>query len=225
MPIRLNLLAEEKLAEEARRRDPVKRAMVIAIMIVLLEIGVIAARQLAIIRMSSDLKGIKTALQMQTNTYAQILSAERQLQETQAKLTALARACTNRFLWGSFLNALQKSIVNGVQLLKFTGSQTYFLTEAVKPRTEDGRTIPGKPATSTERIVITLDARDEGPGEGDNIITYIMALQENPHLKELLGAGNKVQLVRRLPPVEDPETKAKHVEFTLELRVPDRVRQ
>jgi len=223
MPIKLNLLAEEKLAEEMRRRDPVKRIAFFAVLVIAIELFVVGLRQLTIITKQRELRNLQFTITTQTNTYTQILAAERKLNETTVKLAVLAKLCTNRFLWGSFLNALQKSMVSGIQLLELKGDQSYTLTEEIKPRTEGGRTIPGKPATAIERTTIILRAKDET--EGENIVGFIASLQENSYLKQLLGPGNKIQLRDTSPPAEDPETKKRSVVFALEIRLPERVRQ
>lgn len=224
MPIRLNLLAEEQAAEELRRRDPVKRAVLFGVLLVGVVLLYSSWLQYSILRGKQELNGLQVTINSQTNLYRDVLGQETKLQELQQKLTVLNQLATNRFLWASVLNALQQTTVDDVQLLDFKGEQSYVATEATKTTTNDDRVIPGRPATATEKIVLTLHAKDTGPGKGDSILKYMEALTQFPYFQQLLGKTEKVQLVNREPPQNDPETGRMAVKFMLECRLPERTR-
>lgn len=224
MPIRINLLAEQQLAEEMRRRDPVKRAVLVGLLLVVLMLAWASWLQVSIQRKKHELRRLQAMINAQTNLYQQVLAQQRKLADAQHKLSALHQLATNRFLWANVLNALQQTIIEDVQLLEFRGEQTYRYTEATKPTVVSGKTVPGKPATATEQVVITLRAKDTGPGEGDNILKYMETLANFPYFQQLLGKTAKFQLVSRDPPQEDPETGRTAVRFTLECRLPERTR-
>src|SRR2546421_1393588 len=107
MPIRINLLAEEQVAEELRRRDPVKRAFwaggaVVVLMllwVILLQAKVFAANS-SVNRYTQEWKGIE-------KKYNQITTNQLNTGEMERRLAALQKLATNRFLWAPALNALQ----------------------------------------------------------------------------------------------------------------------
>ncbi len=217
-------MAEQQVAEEMRRRDPVKRAVLVGLLLVTLMLVWGSSLQYTIQRKKHELRNLQAAINSQTNLYQQVLEQQAKLEEARRKLTALHQLATNRFLWGTVLNALQQTIIDDVQLLEFRGDQTYQYTEETKPTTVSGTTVPGKPATATERIVLTLRAKDTGPGEGDNILKYMDTLANFPYFQRLLGKTAKFQLINREPPQNDPETGRTAVRFTLECRLPERTR-
>ncbi|MCS7338012.1 MAG: hypothetical protein NZ739_07210 [Verrucomicrobiae bacterium] len=224
MPIRLNLLAEQQLAEELRRRDPVKRAVLVGLVLVGLMLLWASWLQVAIQRKKRELRGLQYTIKAQTNLYQEVLLKQEKLKDAHARLVALHQLATNRFLWGTVLNALQQTVVDDVQLIEFKGEQTYRYTEATKPSVVSGKTVPGKPATATEQIVLVLRAKDTGPGEGDAMLHYMETLGNFPYFQQLLGKAAKFQLASRESPQEDPETGRPAVRFTLECRLPERTR-
>lgn len=225
MPIRLNLLAEEQAAEELRRRDPVKRAVVIGVLVVGVVLLWSAWLQFSIFYHRQELSSAQAAIKAQDTQYQQAKARETALRDMDQKLAALHQLATNRFLWGTVLNAMQQTVVDDVQLMRFRGEQTYIFTAGTKQTTnDDGRIVPGKPATATEKIVLTLEAKDIGPGEGDNILRYMETLGQFSYFQEALGKTNKIRLANQAPPQEDTETGRKTVRFALECRFPEKTR-
>ena len=225
MPIRLNLLAEAKAAEELRRRDPVKRAIWICGLLAVLVLVSSSSLQFKIISDNEKLSAMDRQLNSQTNEYYQILAEQKKLAETHEKLAALRRLAASRFLWATALNALQQTTIDDVNLLHLKGEQTYVLTEETKARTNElNQVIPAKPATVTERIVLTLRAKDIGPGPGNQITKFKDAIASSPYFQGMLGKTNEVNLTSRLPPQVDPDSGKPCVLFTLECRFPEKVR-
>src|SRR5688572_8401835 len=123
MPIRLNLLAEQQEAEEARRRDPVKRTLWIAGSLVglfllwgiyLFVIGLMASSRLR--KQELTLAGLQTDFTQATNTLNRLNTFE-------DRIFALNKYASNRFLWGNSLNALQYAAVEDVQVLTIGAQQ------------------------------------------------------------------------------------------------------
>lgn len=223
MPIRLNLLAEEQAAEELRRRDPVKRAVLIGVLVVAAVVLWAVLLQFEIIRRGQQLGQLRVSINALTNQYHQVQAEVTKLEDIRFKLSALNKLATSRFLWATALNALQQTTVDDVQLTQFKGEQSYVTTEATKATTnEAGRFVPAKPATATEKIVLSLKAIDSGPGRGDNVLKYIGTLNQFPYFQAVLGKTNQIQLGP--PPKVGQEAEPKAVEFTLEGRLQEKTR-
>ena len=224
MPIRLNLLAEAQAAEELRRRDPVKRAIWISVLLVMLVLVWSSTLQLKKIIASSNLNELQARVASQTNEYQSVIENERMRTDVAYKLTSLHRLATNRFLYGNFLNALQQTGVEGVQLMRLDVEQKYIYTEGTKPKTNGARISLGRPATATERIEITLDAKDFGSKPGEQKGPFKDTLTTNAYFAELLGKTNEWKLTKFSQIVSLPPPEPAFQTFTLEARLPDRTR-
>lgn len=220
MPIQLNLLAETQALEDLRRRDPVKRTIWLGVMLVLLLLAWSSSLQLKAMIARGELSRLEARLHNQTNSYGQVLEAQKRLRDANLRLESLQRLSTNRLLYGNMLNAIQHSTVDAIQLIRLKTDQTYILNDEIKPKTNaNNHIVPGKPATITERIVITLDAKDTATSPGDQIPTFRRAISENPYFMVMLGKTNDVRLTSLSPPsVRDSKPS---VLFTLECRLPE----
>src|SRR5687767_374900 len=114
MPICINLLAEAKMAEEQRRKDPVKRAIFISGCVVVFFALWSTSLQVKIIASKSELKGLESRWKDIEKNYGSALDAEKRAKEVETKLVALNQLTTNRFLWGTTINAVQQTL-NGVE--------------------------------------------------------------------------------------------------------------
>src|SRR5581483_2853209 len=125
MPIRLNFLAEAQALEEQRRRDPVKRAIlggvVLLVGILIWSSSLMFQKMVA----ESNLHALEAELNSRANEYRQILDNEKKLNESKQKLAALRQLATNRFLIGNLMNGLQKSVAENVQLVHLQLEQKY----------------------------------------------------------------------------------------------------
>jgi len=218
MPIRINLLAEAQALEEERRRDPVKRAIFIAVCIVLLMLAWSSSIQLKAMLAKGDFNRVEAEVAARTNDFRLVLENQKALADANIKLSALHQLATNRLLYGNLLNALQETTVDDVQLLRLRAEQSYVTTEATKPKTNANRVIPGKPATVTERILVTLDAKDSGPNPGDRVNKFKQSLADSPYFQSFLGTSNEIRLASLAPPGPGG------VQFSLECRFPDKTR-
>ena len=223
MPIRINLLAEAQALEDMRRRDPVKRAIWGSVFLVCLMLAWWSSIWAKSLWARGELSHLEGQLASRANDFQQVLENQRKLNETIGKLAALQDLATNRLLYGTLMNALQQTSVDDVQLLRLRTDQAYFYNEETKAKTNaNNRLVPGKPATVTEKVVVTLDARDSGSNPGDQVNKFKRAIADSAYFRTMLGASNEVRLASLSPP-QFVDGKPS-VQFTLECRYPERTR-
>lgn len=225
MPIRLNLLAEQQAAEDLRRRDPVKRAMWVAGFIVGVVVIWSGHLQIKLMAAMHEVNKYESEWKKLEPEYKKVTANLDKAAEARRKWAALQSLASNRFLWATPLNALQYVIANvdDVQVLRLNAVQSYAITEAVKPSTNsDGIISRGKPGTSTERVTLTIDAKDYSKRPGDQIYKFQEAINNYPQFKTNL---QKIELTLRSPEQLDPNNPGKRfVTFTLECRYPEKTR-
>ncbi|HEY3760181.1 MAG TPA: hypothetical protein VGN23_00335 [Verrucomicrobiae bacterium] len=224
MPINLNLLAEAQAAEELRRRDPVKRAVFIGVSLVaVFVVWYAAVMALALTAKETD-SSAETAIDAKTNAYNQVLVEQKNLDSAKAKLTALKKLQANRFLQGNLLNALQVATVNGVQLTGMSLDQNYFLQPGTDSQNNNGTTIPGRPATVTERITLRLDGRDYSTTSGDQINNFVGVIVKQPYFQQVLTKTNAVQLTGPPSAPQQDSNGKTFVTFSLQCQFPEKLR-
>jgi len=224
MPIRLNLLAEAQAAEEMRRRDPVKRLLWVAGILIAAMLTWSGWLQLKAMFAKNDLNRVVFRMSSHTNEYQKVSSALEKTQDIKRKLSALHQLAANRFLNGSLLDALQHTTVDDVQLLRVKIEQAYSSTEEMKSRTNEAQiVIRGRPATANEKILITLEGIDSAPVPGDQINHFKEAVAANPWFRAMTRT-NAVSLKNLSPPQISPLTGKPSVTFTLECRLPEKTR-
>src|SRR5436190_22600059 len=114
MPIRINLLAETQAAEEARRKDPVKRAIWIGGFLVFLVLLWSGTPQLKIIDERLTDHGLDTKWKAIEGRVKQVEEQARTVLDLEQKLSAIDQFTTCRVLWATALNALQYSTVENI---------------------------------------------------------------------------------------------------------------
>ena len=223
MPIRINLLAEVQAEEESRRRDPVKRAIFVGALLVALTLvwfsSVWAETKMTLSKQSR----VDDELQAHTNEYAQVQINLKRVADGQHRLAALEQIRTNRFLQGNLLNGLQKVYVPNVQLTRMRLEQTYVVKDGVPAKTNSFGVVAGRPGTSTEKIVLTLDAKDTSSNPGDQVNHYKDTLAQSAYFKLNLNTNNGIRLLNLSPPQISAAGKP-FVLFTLECRYTDKTR-
>jgi hypothetical protein len=223
MPIRINLLVETQIAEDLQRRDPVRRIIMggaVAVALMLLWWSWI---QLRVIVAEKDLSQVEAGIQSRTNVFQLVQVSQGKINGANKKLAALQKLTDNRFLQGNLLNALQQATVDGVQLIKLRVDQTYSATEATAPQTTGTRITPGLPGTVTEKIVVSLDARDFSGNPGDQVNKFKDAISRQPYFQAGLSKTNGVRLASLSPPQLGPDGRP-FVLFTLQCVYPDQTR-
>ena len=225
MAIRINLLAEEQAAEELRRKDPVKRAAWVGGALVALVLAWAGWLQAQVMSSTRQVARAEAEWKKLEKDFNQVTQGLRQTAEVERKLAALDQLSTNRFLWGTLLNAVQQSTVENVRLVRLRSAQTFEVIPATKPQTNDAKVTPGRPATSKEKIVVNLDAKDQGPAPGEQVNKFREALAVLPYFKEQLKKVDGVKLGEFSPVQTDPaEPGRPFVMFTIDCYYPDKIR-
>jgi len=226
MPIRLNLLAEMQAIEETRRRDPVKRAVLVGV--VLVAAILVWSSTFVVKQMSarSDLSTTDGGINSQTNAYTQVVNNEKRLADDQSKLHALQILATNRFLNGNLLDVLDKNTVENVQVTRLKVTQIYIVTDEVKAKVsedeDDKRMKVTKPATVTEKISLSFTATDTSPN-GEAATHFQNVLAAAPYFQKTLAKTNGFRLTSLGAPQIDPSGKS-FISFGLEANLPDKTR-
>lgn len=224
MPIRLNLLAEDQAAEELRRRDPVKRALWLAAVLVsgmLLWAGWLQFRTFMA---GSALGKVEKEIALHTAEFQDVLDIQKKASDVDLKLNALRELAMHRYLNGTMLDALQQTTVENVQMLRLKVDQNYLFTEGAKAKTlESGKVLPAKPPTWTEKIVLTLEAKDSAANPGDEVNPFKEKIANHPYFQAMLGKTNEVRLTALSPPQTMQDSRP-FVQFTLECRYPEKTR-
>jgi hypothetical protein len=190
MPIRINLLAEAQAAEEARRKDPVKRAVWIGGFVVFVVLLCAATLQFKIIVARSEVSGLQASWKAIEKQVQEVNDRRNSTRELEQKLSAVDQFTTNRMLWATALNALQNTTVDGVQLVRMRTEQTFILNEGKRP-------------SVTERIALSLEARDYGSSANDHVPQFKESLATYPYFKSNLQKTNNVQLTSLSAPQLD----------------------
>jgi hypothetical protein len=225
MPIRLKLLAEAQVAEEMRRRDPVKRALWLAALVVAVVLVWSSFLQLRATLASSDVTRIEAQMGASTNKFQQVLDNQKKTGEIEGRLRVLRQLAGSRFLNGNLLNAMQHTTVQDVQLLRLRVEQLYTVAAGTKTVTnEDNVVIPGRAPTTTEKTFVSLEGIDSAPNPGDQVSHFKSALATNAYFKEMLVKTNAVNLKNLSPPQVAPVSGKPCVMFTLECRYPEKTR-
>jgi hypothetical protein len=223
MPIRINLLADALAAEELRRKDPVKRATWIAVLLVSLIAIWSLMLQSKIILASSKLHTLEADWQSIERSFGLVQTNQAELVQFERNLSALQQLRTNRFLWGSSLNTLQQIVVEGVRVTRLRAEQTYTQTEGTPDRTNELRILRGRPGVATERMVLTIEARDSTPNSVGRV-KFTEALA-NSSFSQSSGQKPNVLTMNVPPPSNDPlSPSGTSVPFTLQCVFPQKER-
>jgi hypothetical protein len=223
MPININLLAEAQITEDLRRRDPVKRAIYAGSFLVVLALVWSSSLQLEVVIKNSELNQIQARIQERTNEWQVVVDNQKKISDTQSRLGALQKLSAARFLQGNFLDALQHLSYDGVQLANVKGQQSYFNEPGTPSATSNGLVTPGRPAKATEKIVLTLDARDVSASPGDQVNKFKESVANLDYFKTILNKTNGVQLASLSPLQTGLDGKAFEL-FTLECALPQQTR-
>jgi len=223
MPIRINLLNEELAAEELRRRDPVKRAIFIGIFLVSLSLVWFSSTWLEGKIIQQKKSQVEFDVDQHTNEFNQVQSNLKRITDCQRRLNALLSLNTNRFLQGNLLNALQKVYVPNVQLLRVKLDQYFTYKEGTPDLTNTYGVVRGIPSTTTQHIMLTLDAKDSSPNPGDQVNHYKEALVRQDFFKSSLNPTNGVKLANLSSPQSNFGNKP-FVLFTLECQFPVKIK-
>jgi len=222
MPIRLNLLAEAQAAEELRRKDPVKRAMMLGAACVVLMALASLLLQSQILSTNHEDKSYITRIGAITNDYSEVVKDNERLKRAMLHRRGLDILSSERILYGNMLNALQKVYVDDVQLLHVRTEHTFEQFEPVVDKKDASK--PSKAATATERILIVLEARDSSRNPGDKVSEFKQAVNGNTYFASMLGENSNLVLANMSAPQPIGGAGALAVQFSLQARLPEKIR-
>lgn len=219
MPIRINLLAEAQAAEEQRRNDPVKRAIWVGAFCVCLVLLWMFDLQFDIFFAQKNYDSKGSQWKSISAKYAAVTNNSLKIGEIDRKLAALDRLHTNRFLWAPVLNALQKTVVDNVQL-------SGIRTEDFMIREEGHDIVSGinrihVPPTMVEKISLYLDGRDND-SDAQDYNKYKETLAGNEFFVSHLGRKDGFLLDSLGTPSPDPANPPRQfVTFVLASHFPE----
>ena len=222
MPIRINLLAEAQAAEELRRRDPVKRAVIWGAVCVVLMVIASLAIQSQVLRAKHVADGYSKNIQSITNDFSAVMANSDRLNQINLNIRGLDILASERFLNGTLLNSLQKVYMDSVYLINIRTEHNYAVTEATRDKKDPKKVL--KRGTSAEKITLIIEARDSSDNPGDRVNKYKEALAQTSYFQSLLGRENEIRLVNLSPPQTTGDSGRPVVQFTLESRPPEKVR-
>jgi hypothetical protein len=221
MAIVINLLAEQQLAEEMRLRDPVRLTTIGAGFVVALVLAGCLLLWLQNWSASEELLGLEMRWQSLQNDNKQVIDNLKQATQLEQQLAALDGLTTNRFLWAPVLNGLQYCIVDGIELTRVKTKQTFTV---VKKDSTKSKETKAAPATATEAVSLTIEARDFGGQGGGRFDQYQKSVAGQSVFHSLLE-NSGVKLVQLSPPMSDQEnTNRNYVVFTVECQFKPRMR-
>jgi hypothetical protein len=124
------------------------------------------------------------------------------------------------------LNAFQQTLngVDDVQVVRLKTEQSYTLTEETKTRASGNLMTPGKAATSTEKVTMTIEALDYSPQPGGQAPKFKEAIANVPYFQSHLQKTNGVLLTSMSAPQTGPAVRQPYVMFTLQCYFPEKVR-
>ncbi len=170
-----------------RRRDPVKRAVVAGIILVSVMVLWSASLGLKAIAYKSEISGLENVMQRNANQNKEVMNNLKQIGEIKQKLASLNDLSTNRFLVANMLNALQQSTMDDIQLARLTLDDNLVYNEEIKA----GGSHPPRPASVTEKALLTLDARDSCSKPGDLIPKFQQKLAAAPYFDAMLNKSDQ----------------------------------
>jgi hypothetical protein len=176
MPIRVNLLAEAQAQEDLRRRDPVKRVIIAGSALVALMLVWSISLWLKSISYKGEVANLQKLVQSNSDQNKEVLKNQKQTGEVAGRLAALQKLSRDRLLVGTLLDAMQRITVPEVQLVRLRLDDTLTYNEEIKASLEAKRA--AKPASVTERISISLDAKDASAKPGDLIPKFQQAIAD-----------------------------------------------
>lgn len=226
MPIKLNLLAEQQAAEEQKRRDPVKRGILAGSSVVALVLLWVGFQQAKLWARSNELAALQSSWQQLEPEHERVTQSLRETMEIEQKLGSLLNLSTNRHLWGSVLNAFQYVIVEDVQVVGVRSEQTYQITEA-KPEIDlgNGRTSPAKPASSTEKIKLTVEAKIFGDKPIVQGNLFKEAIAKSEYFQKHITNANNIRWMGMSPKSVDPLNSNRQFSvLTVQCDFPERTR-
>lgn len=225
MPVRVNLLAEALDLAEARRRDPVKRSIWAGTFLVALALLWGLALWLSTRQAAAELGRRQDHWKSLEKDFNLVVQHQRATAEIQRKLLALHQLATNRLLLARPLDALQRAVVEDVQLTRLRLEHLFTQLPETKAVTNANKTVtPAQPARASEKITMTIGARDFSAPLGTQISRFKDAIVATPFFREQLRSADDIRMTGYARQADPNDASRMFVAFTLECRFPERIR-
>jgi hypothetical protein len=130
MPIRINLLAEQQAAEQARRNDPVKRAIWIGSALIFLTLVWTLVLHMEVKAKRSELQNLDLAFKDADEGARVVRNRMAELGDIERRIASLDRYSTNRLLWANALDAFQKVTMDQIRFRNLSAVQRYYTNAA-----------------------------------------------------------------------------------------------
>lgn len=206
--------------EEARHKNPLKRAFWIAgffvclVILWMLKLGVdIYFAHEDYSRIEKRSADISAQCAAATNNQIEIIKAD-------YKIDSLNRLSTNRFFWAPVLSALERSTVDGIQVTRVAGMQTF--TQQDSRNADPGSTTGETPGCTIEKISLKVQAVDTSPDEHATS-KYKVSLNNCDYFSNTLKHGDDFVLgdILRLPVTTASDPSRQFVRFVLIAHFPE----
>jgi hypothetical protein len=219
MPIQINLLAEQQAAEEARRRDPVKRALWVGGSLVGLMVLWIVLLQIALGRAGSVLSRYETQLQASDENSKEARARWAESNEIESRLASLQRYTTNRFFYALLLDAMQQIMVSDVRVVQLQTAHSYttnaeatFKTNFVFPLAMSKSWLFWRSQHSTTDVLSLVSNRLEV------ITNQVEALKAPVALETKISVVTNTGVAPARVEIRKPATATEHVALTIRAR-------
>jgi type IV pilus assembly protein PilM len=218
----LNLIAEDIEERARRRRDPVRHVAFAACLIIAALLFWAGQLRVRLWSVERELKNDSAERTEWERMRRELTLAKGRLADANDTLASFQTHYTNRFVFGSALDALQHAAMDDIQLTRLTLQETVANTAEKKGISEKNRTVPRQPAFTTEKVSLTLQAKNfAGPEEREKFIEKITSV---PYFKQQLRKAEPVVLRNHLARQIDPLDPSRTFNlFTIECMYPDRV--
>jgi Tfp pilus assembly PilM family ATPase len=218
----LNLIAEDIEQRDRRRRDPVRHVAFAAGFIIAALLIWAGQLRVRIWSVERELKRDAANRVDWERMRREITLAKGRLAEANRTFASLQTHYTNRFVFASALDALQHATMDDIQLTRLILQESVANTAEKKGISEKNRTVPRQPGYSTEKVTLTIQAKNfGGPEEREKFIEKIISV---PHFKQQLRKQEPVVLRNHMARQVDPLDPSKTFNlFTIECMYPDRV--
>jgi hypothetical protein len=216
MPIHLNLLAEQKAEEEARRHDPVRQAYLLSGVVVALLVVWSLSLQASIWLCNGKLKTQDLLWQTMATNYSEVTAVITKTKDLNSKLNSLHQLATNRFLVAPALSALQFVPLESVRLTRLK----YDLSFA-----SDTKTVGKAKVTQiTEKKLLQLNGVLTGNVSVLQAEQFRANLAKNPYFQNELAKTNGIKLWDYAQKADPQNPAINQATFTIDCNYPPIVR-
>jgi hypothetical protein len=233
MPIRIDLLAQQKHLEELRRRDPVTRTAWVAGAVVALVVLAVLFLMLRNFKAAAKVAGLQNQLKNLDDALKPVRKTQAEYESLRLRTNSLAAFAANRFLWGPALDSLQYAVVDDdLRLTKLETRQSFDTLEETKSMPDP------KDLASTNRVSIKMYSRVEhnaisvfakcfSQTPDAKIKDFKDHLFNQPYLTAAMGANDgNISLGGPVSKAQfDTVDNRFMVTFDLRCKIPDKVRQ